>query len=158
MRGTPQPNRDADFDAWLLGQVEALRNGRFNSLDWGDLAEELEAMAARHKSELRSRVQTLLEHLLKLQYQPDYDGARGWKLTANRSRDAIEDLFEESPSLRTRVEECVAKAYERARRDAIDDTGLGAALFPMNCPWTVETFTSRDFWPSPSNGPLSSSS
>src|SRR5712692_3155502 len=38
MRGIPQPNRDADFHAWLLGQVEALRNGRFNSLDWDDLA------------------------------------------------------------------------------------------------------------------------
>jgi Domain of unknown function DUF29 len=58
-------SKDADFHAWLLDQVGKLRARQLGSLNWDDLAEELEAMARNDRLELRSRLQNLLSHLLK---------------------------------------------------------------------------------------------
>jgi Domain of unknown function DUF29 len=60
-------SRDDDFNAWLLNQADALRN-RHYTIDWDGLAEELEAMARKDRTELRSRLQNLLSHLLKWTY------------------------------------------------------------------------------------------
>ena len=42
---TPRGSIDDDFNAWLLDQAAALRGLQPDSLDWQNLAEELEAMA-----------------------------------------------------------------------------------------------------------------
>src|SRR5260370_33390503 len=93
---------DDDFHAWLLDQATALRDQRYRALDSSNLAEELEAMARKDRTELRSHLQNLLSHLLKWAYQPNRR-TTSWKATMDASRDRIDDLLEESPSLRTEL-------------------------------------------------------
>src|ERR1700730_17973075 len=52
-----------EFYDWLLDQASALRNRQFNSLDCDNLAEELEAMAAEQRREIRKHLTNLLLHL-----------------------------------------------------------------------------------------------
>ena len=61
---------ETDFHGWLLDQAAALRARDYESLDWDNLAEELELMGARERRELRSELKILLLHLLKLKFQP----------------------------------------------------------------------------------------
>lgn len=53
--------------------------------------------------ELRIRLATIIENLLKLQHSPASDPRPGWRYTINRSRSEAEDLLAESLSQRPRV-------------------------------------------------------
>jgi Domain of unknown function DUF29 len=142
-------SRDDDFQAWLVGQANALHARQYHSLDWEALAEELEDMGAAEKRELRKRLRNLLFHLLKWQYR---SGRRtnSWRRTINNERDEIDDLLKYSPSLVTELELSFEEMYERARRDAGDLLrGAAKATLPEASPWTLETVRASDFWPDP---------
>lgn len=137
---------DADFYGWLLDQASALRRLRPSALDWQNLVEELEAMARKDRTSLRSHLQNLLSHLLKWAYQPTHRST-SWQRTIDESRDNIEDLFEESPSLRSVVHELFLepKTYARAVRDAARDTG--SLPYPAHPPWTLDQVLDPTFLP-----------
>ncbi len=145
--GAPAVRIEDDFYGWLLDQASMLRHQRYQSLDWNNLAEELEAMARKDRTTLRSHLQNLLSHLLKWAYQPDRP-TNSWKGTINASRDHIHDLLEESPSLRNVLEQLFSesKAYSRAVRDATLDTGP-QVQFPPQSPWTLTKILESDFLP-----------
>jgi hypothetical protein len=140
--------KDSDLYAWLLEQASALGSHRTDRVDWAGLAEELEAMAAREKRELVSHLRTLLAHLLKSAWQPERK-SRSWELSITRSRMEVSDLLDDSPSLRAALAEALAKAYERARREAgiaigYDRRRIGKE-FPKACPWLFEQIMDEDF-------------
>jgi hypothetical protein len=143
----PLPAREDDFHAWCTSQANALRAHQSRLLDWSGLAEELEDMGRKDRNRLRSHLTNLLCHLLKWAYQPDFR-SNSWRATINASRDRIEDLLEESPTLRnvlrTLFEE--SKAYSRALRDAIVDTD-NKVRFPRNSPWTLDRILDSNFFP-----------
>jgi hypothetical protein len=101
-----------DFHAWLLDQAKQLRLGDMR-VDREGLAEELGAMAARERRELLSHLEVLLKHLLKWHYQPNRRGM-SWRNSVKVARRGIEDLLEDSPSLKPLVAELISKAYSRA--------------------------------------------
>ena len=63
---------DHDFLLWTREQSKLLREAaerRVNfPLDWENLAEEIESLGKSLRSELRSRLRTIIEHLLKLEH------------------------------------------------------------------------------------------
>lgn len=61
---------DKDFYAWTVEMAQALKSKTFDQLDLKHLEEEILIMGAREKSELRSRLKRILQHLLKWEYQP----------------------------------------------------------------------------------------
>ena len=71
---------EADFYAWASQQAELLRQQQASGLDWTNLAEEIEAMGRSEKRQLASRLEVLMMHLLKWQYQPNFR-SRSWQLT-----------------------------------------------------------------------------
>lgn len=144
-----------DFHGWLLDQASALKGRRALSLDWDNLAEELEAMAALDRRELLRRLTTLFEHMLKLQYQPDQllrRSRRGWKLTIIRSRTEIRRLVDQSPGLKGKLEEFAKSAYADARRQAGEAMRMNRyqwkRTFPSDCPWSLDQVQDEDFFPS----------
>jgi hypothetical protein len=145
-----------DFHAWLLEQAALLRNKQFHLLDWSNIAEELEAMAGAQRRELRQRLATLFEHLLKLEYQPEERRERGRKSTLVKTRTAIETLLEQSPGLKGQMEELAEKAYLDGCRYAGTDLGLSRRqwekTFPTNSPWSLKQVLNDDFYPSKPKG------
>ena len=114
-----KPLYEQDFFRWSEEQARALRAAaslRINApLDWENLAEEIESLGRSQRSELASRILLIIEHLMKLQVSPADAPRRGWRATVLRERGAIEDLLDDSPSLRNAVPGLIPRAIQRAR-------------------------------------------
>ena len=110
---------EQDFFRWTEEQARALRvaaSMRINvALDWENLAEEIESLGRSDRRELASRIQVIIEHLMKLEISPAKAPRRGWEATIVRERQKVRGLLDESPSLRGVVAELVAKAVPAAR-------------------------------------------
>jgi hypothetical protein len=142
-----------DYYAWLREQARALRSIRPAFLDWEKLAGELDEMGARERRELVSHLRILMAHMLKWTYQNYRRGAASWKRTIVLARQAAAALLDDSPSLKRMLNECVAGAYEDARRLAGAEMKLERhawqRLFPEACPWTLEQLRDPDYFPNP---------
>ena len=137
---------EEDFHRWLTANVEVIRWGELGEIDAEHIAEELEAMSKRERRELVSRLTVLLAHLLKWEFQPTYR-SRSWRNTLTVQRGELADLLEDSPSLRTELENYTDRAYGRARLLAEDETGLDANAFPSECPYALEAILDPAFFP-----------
>ncbi|HZT87284.1 MAG TPA: DUF29 domain-containing protein [Stellaceae bacterium] len=116
---------DEDFVAWSKQQAEALRaGGRAGSnqtLDWENLAEEVEGLGKSERRELKSQIRRIIEHLLKLQYSNAIDPRRGWKRTIVDARNEAAGVLEDSPSLKAEIAAAIAAELARAVRNALFD-------------------------------------
>jgi hypothetical protein len=135
-----------DFYAWTQQQINLLRSRRFNEIDLEHLIEEVESMGNSELRELESRLTVLLMHLLKWQYQANLQ-TRNWILTIKEQRRRIVKRLQQSPSLKSKLNEVIADAYDLARGDAADETGLSESTFPIECPWTYTQIVDMEFWP-----------
>ena len=137
-----------DFNAWLLEQASALRARNFECLDVDNVAEELEGMARSDRRELKSRLHTLLFHLLKWRILPKQHRTygRGWRLTISEQRHEIEGLLKDSPSLRFYLPELFIDAWLWACKD-MQLTYKDTPPLPPLCPWDFEQLLVEDFLP-----------
>jgi Domain of unknown function DUF29 len=127
---------DEDFLAWTEQQSALLRASRRDELDLDSLAEELDTMGRSEWGELENRLEVLLMHLLKWDFQPARR-SRGWKDTIHEQRNAIRRLLRRSPSLKHGLEGTIAEVYPDALGRAIDQTGLSPATFPDQLPYSA---------------------
>jgi hypothetical protein len=137
---------DQDFYAWANEQARLLRDGHLTQADIEHIAEEIESMGKTEKRELVSRLEVLLMHLLKWQYQPERRG-KSWSNTIRVQRNRIVAHLADNPSLKSQLQAAVWMAYENARIETSAETDLDEALFPETCPWQPEDILTRDFWP-----------
>jgi hypothetical protein len=139
---------EQDFQAWALENATLLHQGKLADIDVLHIAEELEGMGASERRELQSRLQVLVCHLLKHQYQPERRG-KNWLLTIGHQRDAIDRLLKQSPSLRPLLDnaEEIADIYAKAIRDTVIETELDHHLFPSRCPYAIDQLLDGDFLP-----------
>jgi len=133
-----------DFYAWTQEQAKLLRNQQFQNLDWENIAEELEDMGRSEKRELGSRLEVLMMHLLKWQFQPALR-SRSWELTIKEQRLRLEKLLAENPSLKSSLAEVMEKVYPLASLGAEKETGL--STFPDACPYSLPEILAADFFP-----------
>ena len=152
MASVPQPassvGYDTDLHAWLLEQAARLRAGRLDRLDANCIAEELEGLAGRDRRELESRLLILYLHLLKWVHQPDYPDKKSWRRSIKEQRRQIQKMLKQSPSLKNYIDTLAADAYQDARTDAADETGLPLSVFPEQSVWTLSQVLD-DSWPDP---------
>lgn len=127
---------EEDLVAWLEQQAAHLRSGRLEALDVVDLIEEIEAMVGSRRRELKSRLRVLLMHLLKWDHQPRRR-SRSWASTIAEQRAQIQDLLEESPSLRSELVTTTRAAHGRAVERAAIETGLRRHAFPAELPYDL---------------------
>jgi hypothetical protein len=62
---------DQDVIAWAREQAALLRAGRFEEIDVGHIADEIEDVARAEVCDMTHRMASLTAWLLKWQYQPD---------------------------------------------------------------------------------------
>ena len=134
---------ERDTHAWARDQAAALRRLAAHrpeltaELDLPHLAMEIEDMGKSLARELVSRLAILLAHLAKWHWQPG-ERSRSWLTTIGHQRDEIAALLEDNPSLRPNLDDAMAKAWSRARRQAARETGIALTVFPTACPFTLD--------------------
>jgi hypothetical protein len=144
----PPPNDlyETDFFAWTQQQAGLLRERRWDDLDLQNLVDEVESVGRSEKSEIESRLEILLAHLLKWKYQP---GARsnGWRGTIQEQRRRLGRVLSGSPSLRAYPEIVFDDCYLSGRLLAARETGVDFTLFPEQSPFTLEETLDDSFLP-----------
>ncbi|HLT03234.1 MAG TPA: DUF29 domain-containing protein, partial [Geminicoccaceae bacterium] len=97
---------EQDLYAWSEAQAELLRRRRFAELDLEHVIEEIEDVGGSLYREVRSRIRTIMERLLKLEHSAATEPRAEWERTIRRDRaDLAEDL---TPALRPRIERGLA--------------------------------------------------
>lgn len=111
---------ERDFVRWSEEQATALRSaarsGTNLPLDWDHLAEEIDSLGKSLRSELRDRLATIVEHLIKLQVSPANDPRAGWMETIERERVDVELLLRDNPSLRATLSASLDDGTFKAKR------------------------------------------
>lgn len=153
---------ESDFYEWCLATAQLVRAGQWEAIDPEALAEELEGLARSEKRELESRLETLLVHLLKWQYQPlRRVESHSWYDTILEQRSQLHRLLRDNPRFRRQVPDLVLELYPDARKRAerliepsvqqglmpprepvgsrmqenLPDVPM--LLLPRECPWTA---------------------
>ena len=132
---------EQDFYAWAREQATLLRAGRYDELDLEHLTEEVEDLGGSLYRSVRSRVRTIIEHLLKLEYSPAAEPRGLWRDTVHAQRADLEDDL--TASLKRRLRSELQRQYLRARDAAArslrrhGETAAADAL-PETCPYTFD--------------------
>jgi hypothetical protein len=127
---------EQDYAGWVEDTARAIEEGRFSEIDRVALADEVRDLGKSERRELESALRVLLLHLLKQRYQPE-KRTRSWEASIRVQRKHLSKFLRESPSLRPELSELVADAYDSARIEAEQETGLDLDTFPEICEWTV---------------------
>lgn len=117
-----QTTYDRDFVEWTHEQAKALRaakraGGNF-LLDWDHIAEEIEDMGKSQARELATRIEIIIEHLLKLQCSNATRPRAGWETTVVREREQVRRILVDSPSLRQKLDRLAEEGMVSARKIA----------------------------------------
>ncbi len=135
-----------DFYAWTQEQAHFLKTGQFHQIDWQNIAEEIEDMGRSEERQLENRLEILIMHLLKWQFQPNLR-SRSWQLTIKEQRLRLKKLLQKNPSLHAKLTETIEETYPLAIIRAERETGLSS--FPETCPYTLTEALSPEFLPDP---------
>mgnify|MGYP000352175181 FL=1 len=138
---------EQDLFAWTQQQVNLLTHQRWHELDVENLIDELEGMARRDRREMINRLIILIAHLLKWEFQPDYQSG-SWRGSIQEQRLQLNGLLEDSPSLHQQFIESLEKAYPQAVKLASKETELPTTKFPNECPYELAQLLDEDFLPS----------
>jgi hypothetical protein len=135
---------DRDFYSWSLEQARMVRDGRWDAIDRENVAEEIESLGREQFNKLESALRVLMLHMLKWDHQAERR-SRSWWASIEEQRLRLQDVLEDNPGLRPRIDEAITRAYRLARLRAIKETDLELARFPETCPYSWSDLTSRDF-------------
>jgi hypothetical protein len=112
---------DRDFLLWTEDIARKLRVKDFDHLDLENLTEEIEALGRSQKKELKSRLTTLLEHLLKRLYVEMPQEYNGWERTIREQRRQIFLELTDSPSLKNIWDEAFNLAWQLSLKDVCEE-------------------------------------
>ena len=123
---------ETDYYIWVVETVKQLQNQDFEAVDWDNLIEEISDLARRDKKKLKSLLKHLIEHLLKFKYwEAEKSINQGhWQAEITNFRQLIQDELEDSPSLRSYLQEIYTQCYTEARKIASQRSQLSLDTFP----------------------------
>jgi hypothetical protein len=102
----------------------------------------LEAMARSERREVKSRLTTLMAHLLKWQFQHQ-NRTGGWEATILNQRQELGDILD-SKTLKNHASDILAQAYANAIKRASKETGFAPSEFPKECPYSLDFLLSEE--------------
>lgn len=136
---------DKDFYAWTMHNAELIRKKRFSEMDCEHIAEEIEEMGKSNKRALASRLEVLIAHLLKWQFQ-SHQRCNSWSATIREQRLKIRKLLQQNPSLEKELIGIFSDSYEDAILIAVQETNLPDDTFPKRCPYSLEQVMNENFF------------
>lgn len=132
---------EPDETAWLDASSRLIRDGRFDELDYKNLASYLDDMAKSERREVEHRLEVLIEHLLKWQFQSN-KRTPSWKRTVVEQRQQLIKLL--TKTLRRHVEDVIAECYRGGVELAAAETNLPKHAFPATCPFTLDQILTEE--------------
>ena len=141
-----QSKYEEDFYNWAMTNASLLKQRKFNEADMENIIEEIEAMGRSEKNQLVNRFSILIAHLLKWQFQPDFRG-RSWHGTIKEQRKRIKMLLKDNPSLKSKLEDGLADAYELAVDQIEKETPIDLKLLPQHCLYSFNNCIDDEFYP-----------
>ena len=141
-----EPKHEKDFYGWAVANVALLKQGRFNEVDIENVIEEIDALGRAEENELVNRLSLIIAHLLKWQYQATLRG-HSWLYTIREQRKQAKNHFEDNPSLKSKLDKVLLRAYDIAISRAATETGLEEKTFPLECPYTFDQIIDKEFYP-----------
>lgn len=137
---------ERDFFAWTVEQAELLRAGKLAQLDAANVAEEIESLGRRDRRELLDRLEKLIMELLK--WRLDRGARCGyWESSMVQQRFEIDQIIDDSPSLREFAAGRLANLYSDARDRLVEELRLLRPDFPPECPFSLDQVLAEDFLP-----------
>ena len=140
---------EKDYYLWLEKTINLLENNQFSHLDLENLIEEISSIGKSEKRSLESYLTRLLEHLIKLVYwqsELEYN-QRGWKNEIRSFRLRIQQIIEDSPSLKPYLSEIFLPCYQNARKLFLDLSGMAENLVSLAPICTIEQALNEDWFP-----------
>jgi hypothetical protein len=131
-----------DYAAWVEDTARAIEDGRFDEIDRATLADEVRDLGKGERARLESALRIFVLYLLKTKYHPE-KRTRSWEASIRVQRKHASEFLLESPSLRPELPKLLSNAYDNARIDAANETGIDIDTFPETCEWTVEEALAR---------------
>ena len=135
-----------DFYSWTQQQAQLIRSGNLEALDLDNILEELESMGKSEYRQLSHRLDILLMHLLKWQFQPEHRST-SWEGSIKEQRYRLKRLLNDNPGIKSEIPSILPEAYGVAKISAYKETGIPEDSYPAQCPWTFEQVMESGFWP-----------
>ena len=128
--------KDNDRYAWMRETAQHLRHDELAALDPAAMADWFDEVSNSDRREVISRLRSIIEHRLKLDYVtgPELErNRRGWDLTISEQAAQLSIMFDESPSLRGLFSaELLAKTYASVRHNVANAYSFNP---PAECPY-----------------------
>jgi hypothetical protein len=139
---------ESDFLLWTQDTVAKLKAKDFDHLDLENLIEEIESLGKSDKKEIKSRLTTLLAHLLKRIYVNMPDCFNGWENTIVEQRTEIEYALTDSPSLKALWSDTFDIAFRNALRNVKKEYAKKGYQIPDTWQFgrDIDTMLNIDFW------------
>lgn len=129
---------DNDFFKWTKSQAKFLKNEEFSKLDRDNLIEEIESLGRSQKDKLKSHLENLLMHMLKVKVQGKGKATTSWRLSIKEASHKAQKALQENPSLKPKLKEVLEDAYFSSRIRAALETKMAEDKFPEECPWGLK--------------------
>jgi hypothetical protein len=137
---------ERDFIEWVHHNAGLLRSGCLEKADIDHIAEEIEDLGKSQHRALESRLEALIEHLLKWKIQPERR-SRSWHNTIREQRAQIARPLRKMPSLGPQLPENLGEIYEGAVAGALLDTRLPETAFRASSPFSLDQILDPSFYP-----------
>jgi Domain of unknown function DUF29 len=144
---------EEDFPLWAERQAALLRARRFDELDLENLIDEVEDLSRRERDTVESHVETILEHLLKLELSNAGRPRRGWLVTVDKQRAKLARKL--TTTLRNHLEAELPALYAGLRRPVarqLEKDGVPLESLPPTCPSTLDQILDPDWFPKNRHG------
>jgi hypothetical protein len=139
---------ETDFLLWTEETVAKLKAKDFDHVDLENLIEEIESLGKSDKKEIKSRLTTLIAHLLKRIYVNMPQEFSGWERTIRNQRTDLELALMDSPSLKTIWNDAFDIAFRLALRDVRDEYEKKGYHIPEQWQFSrdIEVMLGVKFW------------
>ncbi|MBV8841458.1 MAG: DUF29 domain-containing protein [Bryobacterales bacterium] len=124
--------------------AERLEKRDASALDWDHLAEEIRDLGRSFQHSLLSHLRNVQMHLIKWEIQPERRSL-SWEDSISNSRAEIDSLLDDFPSLRGVLKEKFDKCYDKAYRQALQQTHLPKRTAYTR--WPLEKVIDHGFLP-----------
>ncbi len=155
---------ERDHYSWALEQARHLGRRSAESLDWDNLAEEVEDLARRHADALTSYLARILQHFWKLSHwtRMRERNERIWMAEIDAYQERANRLLAKNPGMKASLADIFAGAWSEARLELAKDAAAisiknrrfaelaDKRAYPALSPWTIEQALDESFRPSAS--------